>query len=36
MLTSPQCAIERDAALITRDAVFGRITDHTQLRVITA
>jgi predicted nucleic acid-binding protein len=31
-----QCAIERHAALITRDAVFARIADHTQLRVITA
>ena len=31
-----QCAIERDAALITRDAVFTRIADHTQLRVVTA
>ena len=31
-----QCAIERNAALITRDAVFAKIADHTNLRVITA
>jgi predicted nucleic acid-binding protein len=31
-----QCAIERDAALITRDAVFAKIANHTALRVITA
>jgi predicted nucleic acid-binding protein len=31
-----QCAIERDAALITRDAVFAKIADHTRLRVIAA
>ena len=31
-----QCAIERDAALITRDAVFAKIADHTKLRVVAA
>ena len=31
-----QCAIERDAALITRDAVFVKIAQHANLRVITA
>jgi len=31
-----QCAIERNAALITRDAVFAKIADHTNLRLITA
>jgi predicted nucleic acid-binding protein len=31
-----QCAIERDAALITRDAVFAKIADATTLRVIMA
>ena len=31
-----QCAIERDAALITRDAVFVKIAEHAKLRVIMA
>ena len=31
-----QCALERDAILITRDAVFAKIAGHTNLRVITA
>lgn len=30
-----QCAIERDAMLITRDAVFSKIARHTKLRVVT-
>ena len=31
-----QCAIERDAALITRDAVFAKIARHSKLRVVSA
>ena len=31
-----QCAIERDASLISRDAIFAKIARHTKLRVITA
>jgi predicted nucleic acid-binding protein len=31
-----QCALELDATLITRDAIFAKIADHTDLRVITA
>ena len=28
-----QCAMDRDVPLLTRDAVFSRIADHTELRV---
>jgi predicted nucleic acid-binding protein len=31
-----QCALERDATLITRDNVFAKIARHTKLRVINA
>ena len=31
-----QCAIDRDVPLLTRDAVFSRIADHTELRVVAA
>ena len=31
-----QCALERDATLITRDGVFPKIAQHTELRVVSA
>lgn len=31
-----QCALDRDAPLLTRDAVFWKIASHTKLRIATA
>ena len=31
-----QCAIDRDASLLTRDAIFWKIAEHTKLRLASA